>query len=53
VAEIWHDEAAGAWLVEMRSTAYAFGLAEGLALPRETASTFGSTLVHLVRLSRD
>jgi alpha-galactosidase len=33
VAGIWHDEAAGAWLVEMRSTAYAFGLAdEGTAL---------------------
>jgi len=30
---IWHDEAAGAWLLEMRSTAYAFGLADdGTAL---------------------
>jgi len=30
---IWHDDAAGAWLVEMRSTAYAFGLADdGTAL---------------------
>ena len=29
MAEIWHDAAAGAWLVEMRSTAYAFGLADG------------------------
>jgi hypothetical protein len=26
VAEIWHDEAAGTWLLEMRSTAYALGL---------------------------
>ena len=25
----WHDEAAGAWLAEMHSTAYAFGLADG------------------------
>jgi alpha-galactosidase len=33
VADIWHDEAAGAWLVEMRSTSYAFALAdEGAAL---------------------
>jgi alpha-galactosidase len=33
VAEIWHDEAVGAWLLEMRSTAYAFGLADdGAAL---------------------
>jgi len=30
---IWHDEAAGTWLLEMRSTAYAFGLADdGAAL---------------------
>jgi alpha-galactosidase len=29
VAGIWHDEAAGAWLAEMRSSAYAFGLADG------------------------
>jgi alpha-galactosidase len=34
VAEIWHDEAAGAWLAEMRSTAYAFGLADGGAALR-------------------
>ena len=34
MAEIWHDEAAGAWLVEMRSTAYAFGLADGGAALR-------------------
>ncbi|HEX9040796.1 MAG TPA: alpha-galactosidase [Trebonia sp.] len=33
MAEIWHDEATGTWLVEMRSTAYAFGLADdGTAL---------------------
>jgi alpha-galactosidase len=33
VAEIWHDEAAGTWLLEMRSTAYAFALAQdGAAL---------------------
>ena len=33
MAEIWHDEAAGAWLAEMRSTAYAFGRADdGTAL---------------------
>jgi alpha-galactosidase len=33
VAEIWADEAAGTWLLRMRSTAYAFGLAEdGAAL---------------------
>jgi alpha-galactosidase len=36
MAEIWHDEAAGAWLAEMRSTAYAFGVADG-----------GATLRHL------
>ena len=29
MAGFWHDEAAGAWLIEMRSTAYAFGLADG------------------------
>jgi alpha-galactosidase len=29
VAEIWHDADTGAWLAEMRSTAYAFGLADG------------------------
>jgi len=29
VAGIWHDEAPGAWLVELRSTSYAFGLADG------------------------
>ena len=34
MAEIWHDEAAGAWLAEMRSTAYAFGLADGGAALR-------------------
>jgi alpha-galactosidase len=34
VAGIWHDEAAGAWLAEMRSTAYAFGLADGGAALR-------------------
>jgi alpha-galactosidase len=34
VAEIWHDEGAGAWLAEMRSTAYAFGLADGGAAVR-------------------
>jgi alpha-galactosidase len=28
VANIWHDEAAGTWLLEMRSSAYAFGLAD-------------------------
>ncbi|MGH3125966.1 MAG: alpha-galactosidase, partial [Streptosporangiaceae bacterium] len=28
-------------------------MTEGLALPQETASTFGSTLVHLVRLDRE
>jgi alpha-galactosidase len=27
VADIWHDAEAGTWLVQMRSTAYAFGLA--------------------------
>ena len=33
MADIWHDEAAGAWLVEMRSTSYAFALADdGTAL---------------------
>jgi len=33
VAQVWHDEAAGAWLLEMHSTAYAFGLADdGAAL---------------------
>ena len=34
MAEIWHDEAAGAWLAEMRSTSYAFGLADGGAALR-------------------
>jgi alpha-galactosidase len=33
MAEIWHDKAADAWLLEMRSTAYAFGVAgDGAAL---------------------
>jgi alpha-galactosidase len=33
MAEIWHDADAGAWLAEMRSTSYAFGLADdGAAL---------------------
>lgn len=33
MAEIWPDEAAGTWLLEMRSTAYALGLADdGAAL---------------------
>ena len=36
MAEIWHDEAAGGWLLAMRSTAYALGLADG-----------GATLRHL------
>jgi alpha-galactosidase len=45
MAEIWHDEAADAWLLHMRSTAYAFGVADagaalrhlhwGAPLPRE------------------
>ena len=34
MAGIWHDEAAGAWLAEMRTTAYAFGLADGGAALR-------------------
>jgi alpha-galactosidase len=34
VAGIWHDRAAGAWLAEMRSTSYAFGLADGGAALR-------------------
>ena len=34
MAGIWHDEAAGAWLLEMRSTAYALGLADGGAALR-------------------
>ena len=34
MAEIWHDEAAGVWLAEMRSTSYAFGLADGGAALR-------------------
>jgi alpha-galactosidase len=33
VADIWHDQAAGTWLLQTRSTAYAFGLADsGAAL---------------------
>ena len=36
MADIWHDEAAGAWLVEMRTTSYAFVLADG-----------GAALAHL------
>jgi alpha-galactosidase len=45
VADIWHDDAAQAWLVEMCSTSYAFALTDdgaaltqlnwGVALPRE------------------
>ena len=34
MAGIWHDETAGAWLLEMRSTAYALGLADGGAALR-------------------
>src|SRR5579862_69201 len=34
MAEIWHDAVTGAWLAEMRSTAYAFGLADGGAALR-------------------
>jgi len=66
VAEIWHDEAAGAWLAEMRSTSYAFGLADGGAalrhlhwgapLPREALaglidSAAGPPPRHELRLS--
>jgi alpha-galactosidase len=66
VAEIWHDAAAGAWLIEMRSTAYAFGLADGGAalrhlhwgapLPREAVagllkSATGPVPRHEVQLS--
>jgi alpha-galactosidase len=29
LAGIWHDQASGRWLLEMRSTCYAFGLADG------------------------
>jgi alpha-galactosidase len=33
VASVWHDEAAGTWVLAMRSTCYAFGLADdGAAL---------------------
>ena len=28
MAGVWHDETAGTWLLEMRSTSYAFGLAD-------------------------
>jgi alpha-galactosidase len=28
VADVWHDEAADTWLIQMRSTSYAFALAE-------------------------
>jgi alpha-galactosidase len=52
VAGIWHDEGAGAWLVEMRSTSYAFGLADGgtalrhlywgAALPQEALASLGA-----------
>jgi alpha-galactosidase len=34
MAGIWHDAAAGVWLAEMRSTSYAFGLADGGAALR-------------------
>ena len=34
MAEIWYDEATGAWLAEMGSTSYAFGLADGGAALR-------------------
>ena len=30
----WHDEVAGTWLLEMRSTCYAFALADGGAAVR-------------------
>ena len=33
-AEVWSDEAAGTWLLEMRSTAYALGLADDGAAVR-------------------
>jgi alpha-galactosidase len=33
MAEVWHDESAGVWLLEMSTTSYAFGLAgDGTAL---------------------
>jgi hypothetical protein len=33
VTGVWHDEAAGTWVLAMRSTCYAFGLADdGAAL---------------------
>src|SRR3984957_8143046 len=44
VAGIWHDAAAGAWLAEMRSTAYAFGLADGGAALRHLH--WGAPLPH-------
>jgi alpha-galactosidase len=52
VADIWHDEATGAWLVEMRSTCYAFALADdgaalahlhwGVTLPREVLASLAA-----------
>jgi alpha-galactosidase len=52
VADIWHDEAAGAWLVEMRSTSYAFALADdgaalchlhwGVTLPRQALASLAN-----------
>ena len=52
MADIWHDEATGAWLVEMRSTCYAFALADdgaalahlhwGVTLPREVLASLAT-----------
>lgn len=34
MAEIWHDEQAGAWLLRMRSTCYALGIANDASAVR-------------------
>jgi alpha-galactosidase len=49
MAQVWHDEPAGAWLLEMQSTSYAFGLVRdgaalrhlhwGASLPREALAS--------------
>jgi alpha-galactosidase len=62
MAGFWHDETAGAWLAEMESTAYAFGLADdgsalrhlhwGGPLPREALSGLLSASGEMSRYER-
>jgi alpha-galactosidase len=62
VADIWHDEAAGAWLVEMRSSSYAFALADngaalahlhwGMTLPRRVVADLANQRLRQLRERR-